>query len=436
MAKPDHSNITWLTSAKISHLSLARPTALHMKILHTADWHLGKRLHKQDLSDDHAHFLHWLMVLIRERGVEVLLISGDVFDLANPGSEACTQYYESLVSLRQLGCQVVITGGNHDSPAVLNAPREVLRTLDIHVVGGLPADLRELLIPLPGIASPEVVVAAVPYLRDSELRRLSEGERYEDRIRAIQEGITRTYAEVAATAQAHFPGVPLIGMGHLFAAGASTSDSERDIHIGNLAATEARQFGTAYQYMALGHIHRPQQVKAELPVYYSGSPIPLSFSELRDEKRVLLLDTEQGWQPESIPVPSARKFHRIVGSLAEVRQKVADLPLGEQLPSLVEVEVREAQYDPAKVTELDRWVFGFESPGLRLVKHRIRFEEQVSGTAQLYQPCQLLEDLQPAQVFARRLEKEALEPETAQTLREAFQELLETVQNQQDHENQ
>jgi exonuclease SbcD len=79
-------------------------------------------------------------------------------------------------------------------------------------------------------------------------------------------------------------------MGHLFATGASVSDSERDIQIGNLAGLEASHFGDQFDYIALGHIHKPQRLKAETPIFYCGSPIPLSFSERKNEKRILILD--------------------------------------------------------------------------------------------------------------------------------------------------
>src|SRR5690606_12858002 len=124
--------------------------------------------------------------------------------------------------------------------------------------------------------------------------------------------------------------------GHLFAAGMETSESEREIQLGNQAAFQASQFGDFFQYIALGHIHKPQQVNAAVPTYYSGSPIPLSFSERKDEKRVLLIDVEKGWLPETLPVPVFRKLKRISGSLSELQEKLEVLEEGYQLESLLE----------------------------------------------------------------------------------------------------
>ncbi|MBI1184425.1 exonuclease subunit SbcD, partial [bacterium] len=209
-----------------------------MKILHTADWHLGKKLHKQDLWADHAMYLNWLEKYIEKEHINVLLISGDVFDLANPSSEARAMYYNALVRINKLACTTIITGGNHDSPAVLNAPKDVLKALNIHVVGGLPAHLNEVLIPLPNARNPEVLVAAIPFLREADLRQMNEGEANDDRMQAVKKGIENTYRLVAEMAQKNYENIPCLALGHLFAAGVSSSDSEREIQIGNQAKVE------------------------------------------------------------------------------------------------------------------------------------------------------------------------------------------------------
>ncbi len=113
-----------------------------MRILHTADWHLGIKLHKKDLSEDHKIFFEWLIHLIKEREIEVLLISGDIFDHANPASDARHLYYSFLRQLIHVNCQVIMTAGNHDSPAVLNGPKDILAMLNIDIVANASAAMQ------------------------------------------------------------------------------------------------------------------------------------------------------------------------------------------------------------------------------------------------------------------------------------------------------
>lgn len=400
-----------------------------MKILHTADWHIGKKLHKHDLNLDFEKFVEWLVQLVQSEKIEVLLISGDVFDLANPSSEARSAYYKALVHLSRLRCQIIITGGNHDSPAVLNAPRELLQSLNIHIVGNLTPEIAETLIPLKNKEGKvEMVVAAIPYLRAPDLRSPDEEIGYENRVEATRQGIARIFKEAADSCRKVFPEIPAIAMGHLFAAGVSTSESEREIQIGNEASFEASGFDSHFRYIALGHIHRPQQVKASMPVFYSGSPLPLSFSEREDKKRVLVLDTEK-MNVRSIEIPVFRELKRISGTLDQLETKLRSVEKKGDLSTLVEIELIEDQYDPAKLLELDRIVQEFKKEGVEIVKHRATFKSRVKGASELFQPHQHLEDLQPQDVFHQLLEQHHLDEETTTLLQSAFREILEQVQN-------
>lgn len=399
-----------------------------MKILHTADWHIGKKLHKHDLARDFDLFIKWLGNTIEKEDVDVLLVSGDVFDLANPSSEARRQYYRALMELRQFNCKIILTGGNHDSPAMLNAPAEILRELDMQVVGGLPENLEDVIIPVKNKESQtEVVIAALPYLRDSDLRSASDGHSYEDRLEALRSGIQLTFSAAADICKTKFPGVPAIAMGHLFAAGAETSESERDIQIGNQAAFNALQFGDYFKYIALGHIHKPQKVNAAVPTYYSGSPLPLSFSERTDQKRILLLETTSGELPRSISVPVFRSLLKISGTLEELQQKLMDPGSTRELDTLIEVELQEENYDANKIYLLDELVTGFNKPGFEIVKHRATFKNKISGAGEIYKNRQL-EDLKPREVFMELIDRHKYDDNTHREILGAFDELLEEVQ--------
>ncbi|HEY9184762.1 MAG TPA: exonuclease SbcCD subunit D C-terminal domain-containing protein [Salegentibacter sp.] len=402
-----------------------------MKILHTADWHIGKKLHKHDLSEDFEFFIGWLSDFIKEKEVDVLMVSGDVFDLANPSSEARKQYYRGLLKLRKLDCQLIITGGNHDSPAMLNAPQEILRELEMHVIGGLPENLKDLLIPIKNASGEiELVIVAMPYLRDADLRSAIDGQTYEDRLEAVRMGIQQYFEQAAGLCQENYPGIPAIAMGHLFAAGAEISESERDIQIGNLAAFNANQFGEYFNYIALGHIHKPQKLNAAVPTYYSGSPLPLSFSERKDHKRILLLNTEVGWEPESIPVPAFRSLLKISGSLEDLELKLKDPGNRKDLESLIEVELTEENYNADKILQLDTIVSNFELEGFRIVKHRVNFRNRIAGASEIYQDKKL-EDLKPKDVFLELINRQDYDEKTKEEILSAFEELLaETYQNE------
>ncbi|WP_283640673.1 exonuclease SbcCD subunit D C-terminal domain-containing protein [Mesonia mobilis] len=399
-----------------------------MKILHTADWHIGKKLHKHYLYEDFDLFINWLIKLITEQEIEAVLISGDVFDLANPSAEARKQYYRALLQLRKTNCQLIITGGNHDSPSMLDAPKEILNELNVTVIGGMPSKIEECLIPLQNKKGEnELIVAALPFLRDSDLRSIDEEVVYENRIEAIRNGIEATFTKAAKTSKDLYPELPVLAMGHLYAAGIESSDSERDIQIGNQAAFQASQFGTEFSYVALGHIHKPQRVNAQIPTFYSGSPLPLSFSERKDEKRLLLIDTENGFEPESIAIPSFRKLIRISGSITEIQQKLFSLESQGSLTNLIEVELKEENYDANLIAQLDDLVTNFEQANFEIVKHRATFKNQLRESGKLFESHQHLEDLKPQEVFQKLLAQHSYAEEVKEKVNIAFQELLEEV---------
>lgn len=402
-----------------------------MKILHTADWHIGKKLHKHELNEDFDLFINWLIEYIKSENIDVLLISGDIFDLANPSSEARKQYYQALIKLQKLNCKIIATGGNHDSPSMLDAPKDLMKALDMEVIGGLPADLEETLVPVYGKNKEiELVVAAIPYLRDADLRSGAGVSNYEDRLEAIREGIKNIFHSAAAICQEKFPGIPVIAMGHLYTAGIETSESERDIQIGNLAAFQASQFGEYFKYVALGHIHKPQRVNAGIPVLYSGSPIPLSFSERKDQKRLLVFDTEKGYEPESINLPNFRQLIRLSGNLEELQLKLNSLEHISELTSLIEVDLVEEQYDAQKIYALDSMVNDFNREGFEIVKQRVQFRNRLKGAAELYKNEQQLEDLKPKDVFTELIARHEYSEEDRNEILAAFDEILEEVQSE------
>ena len=403
-----------------------------MKILHTADWHIGKTLHKYPLQDQLILYFDWLYALIEKEGIDVLLVSGDVFDLANPSTADRALYYRFLRRLSALNLQVIITGGNHDSVGLLNAPKEVLEALNVTVIGGATEDLKDELVAVTDNNSqPALVVAAVPFLRDKDLRHRETDEQFENRTEAIREGIKQHYAALAELAQANYPNLPALAMGHLYTIGADPSESERDIHIGNTAAVDASAFPAHFQYVALGHIHRPQVIGKNEFIRYSGSPIPLSFSEKNDQKTVLIVSLEDGQntKPQVVPVPKFRELKKFTGSLEEVRQKLNDYQPDFELPSFVEIEVNEPTFSSVIIGQVE----GLKNEigtdvNFRILKTRTHFTSGVKDTAELFHESESIEDLSPKDVFVKKLEAEEVDEEKTSILMEAFQELMEKAE--------
>jgi exonuclease SbcD len=275
--------------------------------LHTADWHIGKQLHKIDLHEDMDLFFKWLITYIDENKIDVLLMSGDLFDHANPSQTALTQYYLFLKQLLLLKCKVIITGGNHDSPYVLNAPKDLLGILDIKVIGGAPENISDIFIECAN-ENQKIIIAAVPFLRDKDIRNSLPGESYQDKIDLIRQGIKNYFNKINHYYNEHYKGLPYLVMAHLYAQGATISDSEREIQIGNQAGIEASIFGNEPHYVALGHIHKPQVVGSN-HIRYSGSPIQLSFSEKEDQKELVLIEINDSiFTINTVQLPQFRKL--------------------------------------------------------------------------------------------------------------------------------
>ena len=287
-----------------------------MRILHTSDWHIGHRLYERPRIKEHRQFLDWLLAQIKKNEVDVLLVSGDIFDTALPSSEATDLYYQFLFRLyRETHTHAVITAGNHDSPMRLAAPREFLRMGRIHVVG-LASEPAECVVTLP-CENPSVAIAAVPYLSENELSHISfetepeRAERYRERLKAFY----RQCVECMPS------GLPKILMGHIFIHGGRVGDSERNIQIGGATAMQISDLPDNVAYAALGHLHRPHAISGtNYPVQYAGSPLPLRFNEATYAKKVYLLDvpTSGDVGVEEIEVPVFKELRTVAGNLDEV----------------------------------------------------------------------------------------------------------------------
>ncbi|MDH5381318.1 MAG: exonuclease SbcCD subunit D C-terminal domain-containing protein [Cyclobacteriaceae bacterium] len=401
------------------------------KILHTADWHIGKKLHDYDMLGVHRQFFDWLAQVVKEEKIDLLLVSGDVFDQANPTNEARSLYYSFLGTLCTLNCKVVITGGNHDSPSMLNATDEILKYLNINVVGNFPVKKEDVLIPLQNQAqNPFLVIAAIPFLRDADIRSFSINETEADRLQQIREGIKNVFDATLELSQKVYPKVPVIAMGHLYVQGASISESEREIQVGNLAGFDVAEFNSGYSYVALGHIHKPQNVSGDNRVVYSGSPLPLSFSETNDRKRIIILEWEGSeFEFTEMEIPRFVHLLQIKGTYEHIEKALYKrLEENFDTDTLIELHMIEEEYSIEKPVMLEQLVESFKPEKARIIKYRYAFNSRMEGTAQIFESNSGIEDLNPQEVFHRKLDAESFDEKARNLLEEAFNEILQEIQ--------
>jgi len=396
-----------------------------MKILHTADWHLGQRFLFQERAEEHQMALDWLLEIISSHEVEVLIVAGDIFDINNPPNYARSQYYGFLTRLMKTSCRhVVIIGGNHDSPSMLHAPRPLLQALNIQVIGAVSENREDdLLLLKDDLGKSELLVAAIPFLRYRDLDVSVAGEGGHERVARIQAGLIRHYQQMGELAAAYEKeGIPLIATGHLYATGALASDKQDNIYIGNIENINAEKFPKVFDYIALGHIHRPQTVGGLDHVRYAGSLIPLSFSETQDTKSVFLLETKgrKIKQVETVEIPVFRRLKTIAGPLQKVKEDLRRFADKERegLRPWVELIVETDQVIPQLDQELKQFATEME---LDILKIKLKRNYQPLDVQYLDTPD--LSELDAIEVFKRKCESYGSAPEEMETLIQSFREL-------------
>uniref|UniRef100_UPI0036DCF328 exonuclease subunit SbcD n=1 Tax=Photorhabdus sp. RM322S TaxID=3342825 RepID=UPI0036DCF328 len=384
-----------------------------MRIIHTSDWHLGQYFFTKSRAAEHQHFLRWLIKQVENYQVDALIVAGDVFDTGSPPSYARELYNRFVVELQPTGCQLIILGGNHDSVATLNESKELLSCLNTTVIANADEDPQKQIKTLntrEGQAG--AILCAIPFLRPRDIMTSQSGQSGEQKQLALQEAIAEHYDRLYQQAcklrdELNLP-LPVIATGHLTTVGASATDSVRDIYIGTLDAFPAQAFPPA-DYIALGHIHRPQLVAKSEHIRYSGSPIPLSFDEVGQEKSVCLVEFTQD-KLESItllPIPQYQPIQLIRGNLQQIEQQLQTFNdyKGEQ-PVWLDIEVATQDYlhDIQKRVQLMVAKLPVEVILLRRSKtqrHNMLAQEN----------RETLTELSVNEVFTRRLEQSELEDE-------------------------
>ncbi len=366
-----------------------------LRFIHTADWHLGQLFHGFDRDAEHAHFLDWLLRQLIERRTDVLVVAGDVFDSISPPARAQRRFYQFLAQAR-IACpalQVVLTAGNHDSASRLEAPSDLLAGLDIHVVGTVPrradgtVDTARMLVPLRNPAGQvEALALAIPFLRPADVPAPADAaDPYLDGLREFHRNVV---AEAQAIRDERFPGAALVALGHCHLTGGEESrESERRLVIGGSEALGTDVFPPGLAYVALGHLHQPQEFDGGR-IRYCGSPIPLSFSERRYGHRVVEVEVGEGQlrSVTGLPIPRLVTLQRLPESgalpLPEVLALLAQLPAVTVPPALdspfLEIHVLDTGPDPTRRRQIDE---ALRDRAARLTRIQLtRPEATVGGT--------------------------------------------------------
>ncbi|QBG48889.1 exonuclease subunit SbcD [Verrucomicrobia bacterium S94] len=403
-----------------------------MKLFHTSDWHLGRSLYGRGRYDEFTAFLNWLAEQIEQRNVDLLIIAGDIFDTTAPSNRAQELYYSFLCRIGKSACHyVVVIGGNHDSPSFLNAPKAVLQALNVHVVGAADPE-NELLICRDAVGNPEAVVCAVSYLRDRDIRRSEAGESIDDKRAKLAEGFRAHYHEIGERAEAARGNlnIPIIGTGHCFAAGGTTlaDDGVRDLNVGSLDHIEASAFPACFDYLALGHLHVPQNVAGSETMRYCGSPIPMGFGEAGQQKLVLEIDfTGRAPTVTEIPIPTFQPLERISGELDEIHETLKQLKL-KGSNAWLEIEYTGNDVVPDLRDQVETAIEG-SSLEIRRIKNRRVIDRILQRT----DTAETLDDLEPADVFARCLETHEIPDTQRPALTAAYTEILQTLNEADPH---
>ena len=401
-----------------------------LRIFHSADWHIGKGLGNIDRTDDFRVFFKDLLAMIAERQPDVLLISGDVFDTSMPANSAQRLYYDFMRSLEGTSVRAtIVTAGNHDSQRFLEAPRALLETLRCYVAGDT---VESQTFVLRDDGAPYLAVAAVPYLREGDVRRGTMDDTDTDRAQRFEAGVRAHYDAVHSLLMDELKGarVPLVAMGHLFVTGSKMKpnsdpvESDGSVYVGTLRNVTADAFGDTWDYVALGHIHHGQEVKAKVPMRYSGSPVALSYSHMTYHHHIVevTFDETGAMSVEELPVKQPRHFVQVKGTLDELKAGIDQAGATYVMP-FVEATLTSDECLPDLSNELT--TYG-ETHGV--IVTAVRNEALAARYAQINEEAPDLSDLTPDAVFKAYL-RENFDEEVAQARFDLFADLFHEIVN-------
>ena len=396
-----------------------------MKILHTSDWHIGRRLYDKSVDETLELFFAWLKNTIIEQKVDVLLVAGDIFNNPYPSQSSLKLYYKTLFELSKTNLQqIIITGGNHDSVSNLNAPKELLSALKIVVVGGVSNQIDKMIVEIKNDENNiELVVAAIPFLRERDIRTSGSGNTFQERVNKISLGIEDFYNQVAQHLKKYKEkNIPVIAMGHLFVNDVSDmSKEERELYIGGLQQISFQQIPNIFDYFALGHIHKPMRIGKRENVRYCGSPIHLNFAERKYKSQVIMVDfNDNKTEIEQLFVPQFRDLLQFKGTYNEVYEQITNYSSKNVLIAWADLEIIEQKQD----LNLDKKISALkeELQYVEIISSKYTFTDIEKDIEKRFEKNTDINDLKPIEVFEQVLKNTA--EEDRKILKDTFIELV------------
>lgn len=406
-----------------------------IRILHTADWHLGQTFFGYDRTQEHEHFLDWLAGVLTKNKIDVLIVAGDVFDVSNPSAASQRMFYRFIhrVATENPRLQLVVVAGNHDSAARLESPLPLLQEMRTEIKGIVrkqngKIDYEHLLVELKNAAGEvEALCLAVPFLRQGDYPVVeTEGNPY-------AEGVKELYARLLKYAlKKRTDGQALVAVGHLLATGSEIAEKDHSerIIIGGLESVSPESFPEQIVYTALGHIHKAQRVSGRENIRYAGSPLPMSFAEKHYHHGVVKVTLDEGWAVEiekleytplvrllSIPATEAAAPDEVLDELRGL-----ELPEDEPMPYL-EVKVKLSEPEPMLRQQVEEIL---EGKPVRLARIVSFYRQAAEGSVEEEVLTAGLQEMNPLQIVKATFEN-SYQTEMPEELVNLFQEACRTI---------
>lgn len=406
-----------------------------IRILHTADWHLGQTFFGYDRTQEHEHFLDWLAGVLTKNKIDVLIVAGDVFDVSNPSAASQRMFYRFIhrVTTENPRLQLVVVAGNHDSAARLESPLPLLQEMRTEIKGIVrkqngKIDYEHLLVELKNAAGEvEALCLAVPFLRQGDYPVVeTEGNPY-------AEGVKELYARLLKYAlKKRTDGQALVAVGHLLATGSEIAEKDHSerIIIGALESVPPESFPEQIVYTALGHIHKAQRVSGRENIRYAGSPLPMSFAEKHYHHGVVKVTLDEGWAVEiekleytplvrllSIPATEAAAPDEVLDELRGL-----ELPEDEPMPYL-EVKVKLSEPEPMLRQQVEEIL---EGKPVRLARIVSFYRQAAEGSVEEEVLTAGLQEMNPLQIVKATFEN-SYQTEMPEELVNLFQEACRTI---------